>query len=155
MNKIIANQNIIIATNSSQHGSQSSYKGSNSMSGSGGYSQQQPWSQNRSQNARAPYRHQNNSHYVSNYDRRNQESLNNHGLKAMGTNNNQPYRQQQQQQFRNISNSSGVSTGSSSSFSRGGYQNRITNSSGYSTWNDSLSTNSYTDPDEMVNVITI
>ena len=154
MNKIIANQNIIIATNSSQHGSQSSYKGPNSMSGSGGYSQQQPWSQNRPQNARAPYRHQNNTHYVSNYDKRNQESLNNHGLKAMGTNNNQLYRQQQQ--FRNISNSTGVSTGSSSSFSRGGYQNRITNSSGYNTWNnDSLSTNSYTDPDEMVNVKTI
>jgi hypothetical protein len=156
MNKIIANQNIIIATNSSQHGSQSSYKGPNSMSGSGGYSQQQPWSQNRPQNARAPYRHQNNTHYVSNYDKRNQESLNNHGLKAMGTNNNQLYRQQQQ--FRNISNSTGVSTGSSSSFSRGGYQNRgsITGSSGYNTWNnDSLSTNSYTDPDEMVNVIII
>lgn len=155
MNKIIANQNIIIAT-SSQPGGQSSFRGSNSMSASGGYSQQQPWSQNRPQNARAPYRHQNNPHYVSNYDKRNQESLNNHGLKAMGMNNNQPFRQQQHQQFRNISNSTGGSTGFSSRSSTG-YQNRgsITNSSGYNTWNDSLSTNSYADADEMVNVIII
>ena len=103
------------------------------------------WQQalNRPQKAHSSYRYPNNPHYALNYNKREQESLNNNT---------------------NIRNSTGVSTGLSSSFYRGrntsnlssaGYQtcDRITNTSGFDTWIHARM--SKIDPDEMVNLIII